>query len=179
MNILSNFFLKKLLVAFYEAKKVQKSIKNDEDAAITIRIINPNDTVKDCSKRLITVLIGVCSNEGFSLYKKIIIPPVNGITEKLIIPFVESILAEKTTLRVANFMNIEPQNEFHNLFVLPTICANNIIFTLPKNDFSYLPMLKEANKMALSPNNDFINKLEKLQLSQEESNKSQMKKKKK
>lgn len=188
MNTIFKYFFGKLLVTFQEAKEVLNNVDRDKGAALSIRIANPEDEVKGYSKRLITVAFNVCSEEGFSLNtyysKKVLLPRMNGIVEELIIPFIEAGLDDRTIINVLNFMNSKPCTkgfEQDLIFVLPNIyTADNIVFTLPKNDFAYLPVVEEANSKAKLPNDDFIKAIEEIQkrLQDEDPDKGQMNKKK-
>lgn len=188
MNTIFKYFFGKLLVTFQEAKEVLNNVDRDKGAALSIRIANPEDEVKGYSKRLITVAFNVCSAEGFSLNtyysKKVLLPRMNGIVEELIIPFIEASLDERTIINVLNFMNSKPcMQGFEQdlIFVLPNIyTADNIVFTLPKNDFAYLPVVEKANSKAKLPNDDFIKAIEEIQkrLQDEDPDKGQMNKKK-
>lgn len=184
MNILERYFFGKLLVTTQEARDVLKKSEK-KDASITIRIANPGDGVKGYSERLITVDFCVCAAEGFGLNtyysKKVLIPNVAGIAEELIIPFIEAVLDKENILTVSNFMNANPCSEIggsSHIFVVPNIYTmNNTIFTLPKNDFTYLPVIVSANSKAKVHNNEFVKKMEEIQKKLEEP-KDQKKKRK-
>lgn len=163
--MLNEYFLKKLLLSFHEAKETKKAHPEDSPA-IMIRIINPEEEVKNTSSLMITITISVVSSPGnlqLNDYynKRIIIPPTKKSTEAILIPFIESILEEKRIAKIANFMNSAPYMEsLDKLFFLANIyCTDNTIFTLPKNDFRYLDLLKRYNQEAVLPNDDYIAQL--------------------
>ncbi len=172
MEFIKKHFLGKLLVATQEAEAVRKNVqRGTKEAGINIKINNPEDGIKGCSKIFTTIVITVCSVEGFKLItyydKKILIPVSKELIEGVIFPYIEGVLNSRKVAKVSNFMDSDPYFESINkpcLILSPNIfTTDRVVVTTPLNDFGYLSILEEANKRALIPNGAFIERMLELQ----------------